>query len=112
MTGTTNLFSGLPQAALPTEQFDTLLDHSNVKIERIISTGHCAPETGWFDQEQDEWVCVLEGDARLEIDGQGETALSRGDWTFIPAHQRHRVTYTRTSPPTVWLAVHVYPARR
>ncbi len=112
MTQTGNLFSGLPDSVLPTEQFDTLLDHSSVKIERIISTGHQAPETGWFDQEQDEWVCVLEGDARLEIDGQGETVLSRGDWTLIPAHQKHRVTYTRISPPTVWLAVHIYPARK
>jgi hypothetical protein len=33
-------------------------------------------------------------------------ALAKGDWVLLPAHCRHRVTWTQSEPPTVWLAVH------
>jgi len=105
-----NLLAGLPDHPLTEEQFDTLLEHGPVSIERIVSTGQTAPDTGWFDQQQDEWVCVIDGVARIEIDGKGETLLERGDWLMLPAHCRHRVVFTQTAPPTVWLAVHMYPA--
>ena len=100
-----NLLSGLPDHPLTEEEYDPLLSHGPVRIERIVSTGQTAPETGWFDQEEDEWVCLLEGNARLEIEGEGERGLVRGDWLFLPAHCRHRVTYTQAAPPTVWVAV-------
>lgn len=111
MTRTGNLFSQLPESVLPNEQFDTLLDSGAVRIERIISTGQTAPATGWFDQDHDEWVCLLDGEARLEIDGGETKQLKTGDWMLIPAHCRHRVTYTRATPPTVWLAVHMPAAK-
>ncbi|MGD1935080.1 MAG: cupin domain-containing protein [Candidatus Phaeomarinobacter sp.] len=107
-----NLFSDLPKSALADEQFNALLENGPVKIERIVSTGQTAPDTGWFDQEQDEWVCVLDGEAHLEIENGATNQLKTGDWMLLPAHCRHRVTYTRKTPPTVWLAVHIYPARR
>jgi len=52
-------------------------------------------------------VLLLAGAARLWLDGSGEQALTPGDALLIPAHARHRVTWTQAEPPTVWLAVHL-----
>ena len=35
-------------------------------------------------------------------------ALEEGDYIFLPAHCRHRVAWTRSQPPTVWLAIHLF----
>jgi cupin 2 domain-containing protein len=47
---------------------------------------------------------VLQGAARLSIDGQPKE-LKPGDYVNIPAHQKHRVEWTTPDEPTVWLAV-------
>ena len=73
-------------------------------VERIVSYGHTTPEGAWYDQERDEWVAVLEGEARLSYEDGGEVLLGRGDHVFIPRHVRHRVAYA--SSPCIWLAVH------
>jgi cupin 2 domain-containing protein len=78
-----------------------------VKLERIVSHGHATPEAGWYDQEQDEWVMLLAGAAGLLIEGEGERALAPGDALLLPAHCRHRVTWTAPDQPTVWLALHL-----
>ena len=45
--------------------------------------------------------------ARLRIEGESaDRELGEGDWIMLPAHCRHRVTWTRAEPPTVWLAIH------
>ena len=49
---------------------------------------------------------LLRGAAGLAIWGEGERRLSPGDHIFLPAHLRHRVTWTAPDEPTVWLAVH------
>jgi len=78
-----------------------------MRIERIVSTGQVTPEGEWYDQEGDEFVFLVEGAARLHIEGEHEDRkLNEGDWISLPAHCRHRVTWTRDDPPTVWLAVH------
>ena len=33
--------------------------------------------------------------------------LKPGDYVHIPAHVRHRLEWTHTEQPTIWLAVHV-----
>nr|WP_276562415.1 cupin domain-containing protein [Hoeflea prorocentri] len=102
--------AGLPAEILREEVFDVLHARSNLRIERIISTGQMTPEGEWYDQDDDEWVAVIEGSARLQIEGEGdERELGEGDWIFLPAHCRHRVTWTRQRPPTVWLAIHHRP---
>lgn len=73
-------------------------------LERIVSHGHTTPEGEWYDQERDEWVAVLEGEARLEYADGVKVHLRRGDQLFLPKHCRHRVSYT--SAPCVWLAMH------
>ena len=87
------------------ENFTALLHCRNVVIERIVSSA--APEPLIYDQAQDEWVLLLQGQAVLEIAGD-EMRLAPGDWLFIPAHTPHRVTATSADPCCIWLAVHVH----
>ena len=89
------------------EQITALLALPGVRIERIVSWGHATPDDAPYDQSGDEWVMLVAGAARLWIEGQGEIALGPGDYLLIPAHRRHRVTWTSREGPTVWLAVHV-----
>ncbi len=89
------------------EYFEPLLQgRDGLLVERIVSHGHTGPEGEgeWYDQERDEWVAVLEGEARLLFEDGKELALGKGDHVFLPRHVRHRVL--RTSSPCVWLAVH------
>jgi cupin 2 domain-containing protein len=102
-----NLRSELPLQPREAEIVDVLLERPNVRIERIVSTGQATPEGEWYDQETDEWVLVVAGAARLRIESEDKDRdLGEGDWIFLPAHCRHRVTWTQALPPTVWLAVH------
>jgi cupin 2 domain-containing protein len=99
-----NVFDGLPKELGP-EQFDDLLKTDAVRIERIVSKGHCSPEQGWYDQHEHEWVMVLEGCGTLLFDDGRELVLGKGDYVHIPAHVRHRETHTDPDQLTVWLAV-------
>lgn len=102
-----NVKQGLPSGPLAEEVTDILADARTARIERIVSTGQATPEGEWYDQDSDEWVLVVEGAARLRIEGEAaDRELVAGDWVLLPAHCRHRVTWTRAEPPTVWLAVH------
>ena len=76
-----------------------------VRIERIVSEGHVSPVDFWYDQSESEWVIVLQGYAELEFMNHGRIELSCGDWVMIPAHDKHRVTYTSANPKCIWLAV-------
>lgn len=100
-----NIFAAIPQR-LSEEQFDVLLERGRVRIERIVSRGHSSPETGWYDQEQNEWVVVLRGAAVVAFEDGRSMTLKQGDFLEIPAHSRHRVDWTDPRVATVWLAVH------
>ena len=76
----------------------------NVRIERIVSHGHASPNGFWYDQDENEWVIVLKGAARLRI-GDQTVELNPGDFVTIPAHKKHRVEWTTPDEPTIWLAV-------
>jgi cupin 2 domain-containing protein len=102
-----NLLANVP-AVLAEEQVDALLSRPGVRVERIVSTGQASPENFWYDQPQDEWVCVISGAARVLIEGEPVAREMRaGDWLELPAHVRHRVEWTDVTQPTVWLAVHI-----
>jgi cupin 2 domain-containing protein len=105
-----NFFQGIPPH-LPAELVQTLAKEGEVRIERIVSHGHCSPEGFWYDQAQHEWVLVLSGAARLEFEGGVVVEMRPGHFLDIPAHRRHRVAWTTPEGPTVWLAVH-YGDRR
>jgi cupin 2 domain-containing protein len=101
---TENLFVDLPRH-LPDELFSTLVDDSNVRIERIVSDGHASPEDFWYEQGRDEWVVLLKGAARLRFEDE-TVEMKPGDFLNIRAHTKHRVEWTTSDEPTVWLAVH------
>ena len=100
-----NLFADLP-TDLPEELVESLAENEHVRIERIISTGHVSPEGFWYDQDQNEWVILLKGEAKLMFDGAEQPIhMKPGDYINIPAHHRHRVEWTTPDEPTVWLGV-------
>lgn len=100
---TSNLFANLP-VEFPTELITTLLEADNLRIERIVSQGHASPPGFWYDQDEHEWVIVLQGSARLSVEGIVRE-LKAGDFINIPAHIKHRVEWTTPDEPTVWLAL-------
>lgn len=101
-----NLFQ-LPAAPLPDREIlEALIPDQGVLIERIVSTGQVTPEGQWYDQERDEWVALLQGSAEITWEDGRRRKLQAGDWLLLPAHERHRVTYTSADPPCIWLAVH------
>ena len=99
-----NFFSQIPED-LTHEAFLEILSADGVRIERIVSKGHTSPDSGWYDQEENEWVLVLEGSGTLEFEDGRQVVLEKGDYLNIPAHERHRVVRTDPDRPTVWLAV-------
>ena len=103
-----NLFADIPKD-LSDELFETLLQTSSFRIERIVSRGHCSPEGFWYDQDDNEWVILLKGSAVLRFEDQSKNiTMNLGDYVNIEKHRRHRVELTDPNQETVWLAVH-YP---
>lgn len=99
-----NLFGQFPSDRRD-EFVEVLLAAPGVRIERIISRGHASPEGFWYDQDQDEFVVLLKGAARLRFEDES-VEMRPGDWINIPAHRRHRVEWTTPDEPTIWLAVY------
>lgn len=113
------------------EIFQTLHEAfgSNVEIKRIVSFR--TPSEEWYEQLEDEWVAVLKGKAKLEMDLNRYTSLDStnelqentenshsisekntitiemqsGDYILIPSRMRHLVAFIE--PTTVWLAIHI-----
>jgi cupin 2 domain-containing protein len=104
-----NLFADLPaREAIPAaEIFDVVHAQPGLRVERIVSHGQASPPGFWYDQPEAEWVLLVCGAARLEIDGETKPRhLQPGDWINLPAHCRHRVAWTDPQQATVWLAMH------
>jgi cupin 2 domain-containing protein len=102
-----DLTTGIP-THLPEELITTLAAGRGVRIERIVSRAHVSPPGFWYDQDENELVLLVAGEARLEIEGEAERTMRPGQWLELPAHARHRVTFTATDHDTIWLAV-FYP---
>ena len=85
------------------EIFDTLLEHKNIKIIRIVSSD--SVDDRLYIQDEDEWIVLIEGQATLEIDDKS-ISLKRGDSLLIPSKIPHRVVDTQNG--TLWLVVHIY----
>ncbi|MFA5515210.1 MAG: cupin domain-containing protein [Desulfuromonadales bacterium] len=99
-----NLFSDIP-GHLVEEEVLPLLAAGNLRLERIVSTGHVSPPGLWYDQEEHEWVAVLRGWGVIEYADGSAVELRTGDSLLIPAHTRHRVRATSPAEATVWLAL-------
>ena len=98
----THYLFDLPELPLAEELTQVLAEGKGVRVERIVSTGQVS---GWYDQEEWEFVTLLQGRAELTWPDGGTTGLSAGDTLTIPPHRRHRVSYTSTQPPCIWLCV-------
>jgi cupin 2 domain-containing protein len=85
------------------ETFTTLLEHKNIKINRIVSSDDLDAKV--YIQEEDEWLVVLQGQATLLLNDEKKT-LIKGDTLFIPSKTPHRVLSTQNG--TVWLTVHIF----
>ena len=96
-----NIFD-LPEFLMPEELTTVLAEGSGVRIERIVSTGQVSD---WYDQAETEFVVLLEGRAVVEFDGGKTVDMKKGDTLLIAPHERHRVSYTSSEPPCVWLCV-------
>ena len=96
-----NIFEGEEPTA-GTELLDELYHDQRITINRIQSN---QLEDGvWYDQEEDEWLVLLDGEALLEFESK-QHPLKKGDTLFIPAHQPHRVK--KTSATALWLTLHL-----
>ena len=100
-----NIFDAIPEN-IDTEIFELLAKSETTRIERIISKGHKSPDSGWYDQDENEWVLVLRGEAILLFEDGTSVNLKAGDYINIPAHKKHKVEWTDPEIETVWLAVH------
>lgn len=87
------------------ENFDTLLDLPNIRIERIVSNGQSSENNFWYDQDENEWILLIKGDAELEYKTGEIIQLEKGDYEFIPKNKMHRVNYTSSEETTIWLAI-------
>ena len=98
-----NLFANR-SPPLQGERFETLLQHRNLRVERIVSSSHSTPTQ--YLQAQDEWVVLLQGHATLMM-GEVRHELHAGDYLFLPAGVPH--TVQQVSQGALWLAVHLQP---
>ena len=94
-----NLYKGTK----PTENneiFSTLFHNETLKIESIRSNLKRPGEL--YDQDQDEWVLLLKGEAKIEIVDEIRE-MGPGDYLFLPKNTLHRVI--STSENALWLCI-------
>lgn len=99
-----NILQNLPKE-LDREVFETIFKNKNIKIERIISYGQTSPINFWYKQEENEFVMLLSGEARLEYKDTKDLNLKKGDYTLLSAGLEHRVAFTSKNDVTIWLAI-------
>lgn len=100
-----NIFGMIP-SPLRDELFEEIVSNNGVKIERIVSFGHTTPEHDWYDQRKNEWVILLQGEAIISFLNEDDVNLKAGDYINIPAHKKHRVSWTKPDEESIWLAVY------
>lgn len=99
-----NLFANIP-IDLPEEVFENLVSTESIRIERILSHGQSSPKSGWYEQDEHEWVLVLSGFGVIEFEDGRVITLNKGDYLNIKAHEKHKVQATSPDQTTVWLAI-------
>ncbi len=100
-----NLFQNIP-ASLRSEFVQRLAGTKGVRIERIVSRGHCSPAGYWYDQAETEWVLLVKGAAKIHFEADDSIVeMAAGDHITIPPRARHRVEWTAPNQDTIWLAV-------
>ena len=101
-----NIYSDIP-TRLPDELVEVISGNPDLRIKRIVSRGHRSPDGFWYDQEENEFVLLVTGEAELFFEEDDECVqMEAGDYLVIPAHKRHRVTWTAPGRDSVWLVVY------
>ena len=85
------------------ESFSTLFEDKNIRVVRIVSSEDI--DSKLYNQKEDEWIVLLNGEASLDIDGDIQK-LKKGDTLFIPTHTPHRVLKTKKG--TLWLSIYIF----
>ncbi len=88
------------------EVIETILEAKNIQVERIVSNGEVSPKDFWYNQDNDEWVCLIQGTAILEFEEEEEVKLKEGDYLLIPAYKKHRVSFLSKEPNCIWITIH------
>lgn len=86
------------------EQLETLIETRHIRLQRILSPA--AFQSELFQQAEDEWLVVLQGQGTLQMDDK-IVDLGAGDSLLIPAGTPHRVLSTSTDPLCIWLTLHL-----
>ena len=99
-----NLFDLDIDRAMAEEVTEVVFEDGRIRIERIVSMGQTTPRGFVYDQNENEFVSVIRGEAELTLTQSGERIFLReGDSFMIEAGVHHIVSYT--SSPCVWLCV-------
>lgn len=100
-----NFLKNLPDAC-DAEKSELLFQSSAIRIERIVSEGQKSPPDFYYQQEEDEWVYIVEGSATLYLKDENKfISLEKGNLFYLPAHQLHRIEKTSSKQKTIWLAI-------
>lgn len=101
----TNIFENTEEAG-EEGLFDLLQKGDHYRIERVVSVGHSSPEGLYYDQENDQWIMLVQGTATLELEGK-LVDLKAGDYLFLPKNSKHRIEKTSIEPACIWLCVFI-----
>lgn len=101
-----NIFSHIAETG-EEEQFNLLLKSPNCRIDRIVSAGHSSPKGFWYDQENDEFILLVQGEATIEFEDRGMVTMKAGDYLLIPQGCKHRLENSSVDPVCIWLCVFV-----
>lgn len=95
-----SVFDKLPP--LKDEIFEVLHKQKNIEITHIVSSSDLPQKE--YDQKEDEFVLILEGEATLEVEREIKV-LKKGDYLFLPAHTKHKILSVKNN--THWLAIYM-----
>lgn len=101
-----NLYDSVPDC-FPEELTQILHQSGSIRIERIVSCGQVTPDDFWYDQDEEEWIVLLEGEAVLLMEPGKTISLRKGETLLIPPHQKHKVIHTSCEPQCIWLCVFI-----
>jgi len=87
------------------ETNEELIKARDFTVERIFTNEAFKQPGKWYDQEKDEWVLLLQGEALLEFKDEGIVRLHKGDYINISARKVHRVSQTSEDIKCIWLTI-------
>lgn len=99
-----NIFSGFP-GVFRGELLDNLLDHSDVRIERIVLNDSCAEAGKWLCNQRAQWLMLLQGFVVLESASDPAIEVKAGDYLLLEAGDKHRLRWVSPNDETILLSV-------